>query len=82
MFLVSGDKKFLWIQGAVNQVFDIMNDFTTFFIWPGDQIENMMYHSLDLFNVTEDRTLMTTQGYVQTAFNMISYIVQQKIEAE
>ena len=33
---MSADKNFLWIQGALNQIFDIKHDLATFFIWPGD----------------------------------------------
>jgi len=39
----------------------------------GDYINTHAYDHMDLFNVNKDRTIMVTQGYLQLAFNMISY---------
>lgn len=58
-FMISGDKKYVWIMEN-NQVYDIINGLSTFFLWPGDQINTHAYDHMDTFNVNEDRTLMVT----------------------
>ena len=58
-FLLSGCKRFVWIQED-NVVYDIENGLSTFFMWPGDQINTHAYDAMDLFNVNKDRTIMVT----------------------
>ncbi len=57
--ILSGDAKFVWNQ-TTNQIYDIENSLSTFFMWPGDLVNTHVYVDLDLFSVDESRSLMVT----------------------
>eukprot|EP00347_Sterkiella_histriomuscorum_P008832 403343569 len=77
-YMLSGCKRFVWIQED-NVVYDLENGLSTFFFWPGDQINTHSYDAMDNFNITEDRTIMVTQGYLQLAFNLLSMEVDDEL---
>lgn len=56
-----------------NYVYDLQNGLATLFFWPGDLINTHAYDHMSVFNITEDRTMMITQGYILTTFNLITY---------
>jgi hypothetical protein len=74
-FLLSGDKRYLWLTDK-NQVYDIVDNLSTFFLWPGDLINAPFFDCLDIFNINEDRTIMVTGGILNLAFSGISIMIE------
>lgn len=64
---------------TTHEVYDIENGLATYFIWPGDLINTHAYDHMSVFNVTEDRTMMVTQGYIYLAFNVITYTIENEL---
>jgi hypothetical protein len=69
--MVSGDKKFIWLP-AENKVYDVENNLSTIFLWPGGQFNSHGIDSMDIFNVTNDRSIMATHGILHLGFNLLS----------
>jgi hypothetical protein len=63
-----------------NEVYDIINGLSTFFLWPGDLINSHSYSYSDLFNINNDRTIMVTSGVLYLAFNFVSMVIDEKIQ--
>jgi hypothetical protein len=59
--MVSGDKKFVWLP-TLNKVYDIENNLSTLFLWPGGQFNSQGSDSMDIFNISNDRSIMATHG--------------------
>lgn len=59
--MLSGDKKFIWLP-TQNKVYDIENNLSTLFLWPGGQFNCHGIDAMDVFNVTNDRSIMVTHG--------------------
>lgn len=62
-----------------NQVYDVVNNLSTFFIWPADMINTPGYDSFDVFNVDSERAIMTTMGYLNLAFNYFSFLMDEAL---
>ena len=77
-FLISGDRRFIWNM-QTNEIYDIIDGLSTYFLWPGDLINSHSYTDSDLFNINNDRTIMSTQGTLYLAFNYISMIIDDKL---
>lgn len=80
-FLISGDRQFVW-NLETNEVYDIINGLSTYFLWPGELINTHAYEHLDLFIVNEDRTIMSTQGSLYLAFNYLSMMIDEELSGE
>ena len=76
--MISGDKQYIWMLQE-EKVYDIINGIATFFVWPGDQICTHAYSHMDAFNVLAHRTMLSTPGYLQLTFNMLSIRLNDQI---
>jgi cytochrome b involved in lipid metabolism len=59
--MLSGDKNYIWLP-IENKVYDIENNLSTLFFWPGGQFNSQGFDSMDVFNITNDRSIMATHG--------------------
>ena len=50
-------------------------------MWPGDQINTHSYDAMSGFNISEDRTLMVSQGLIQLAFNYMSFEIDEELSS-
>ncbi len=57
--MISGDKKYIWIVNE-DKVYDIEDNLATCFFWPGDKFNLGYCDYMDIFNVTQDKSLMST----------------------
>jgi hypothetical protein len=69
--MISGCNNFAWFP-LQNKVYDIKENFSTLLLWPSAMINTGSYDSMDIFNVTDDRTIMLTHGLLHFTFDYVS----------
>ena len=65
-------KKKVMLNYIKNKVYDINSNFSTLFMWPTTGINTGPYDSMDMYNISEDRTIMASQGVLYLTFDIIS----------
>ena len=71
--MISGCNRLAWFP-LQNKVYDIIENFSTLLLWPSAMINTGSYDSMDIFNVTDDRTIMSTHGMLHLTFDYVSAV--------
>jgi hypothetical protein len=72
--VISGDKRFVWLP-LKDKVYNIDENLSTLFLWAGGQYATCGFDNMDNFLVSKDCSIMSTQGFLNLAFDFTSSCV-------